>query len=199
MEYLIIFVMIILTIKHFFLGGVSGGEGLLMGFSAIGSIWAFISLKDKNAIGSIKNKKNEIEWNRVLEKNSFVQEIADEINSKYIRHICIYTGHLTLGEKEVIYSRRNLSDFSNVSECLYLAQNIKNKLKYKNIYEIYPMYETRGSTSSTLIGFTQTYYGDFVANYSDNTREILIGYELVARASYRNLTARDNAIESWRR
>lgn len=198
MEYLIIFVMIILTIKHFFLGGVSDGEGLIYGFSIIGSIWAFISLKEKDALKSIIDKKNELKWNRVLEKNSFVQEIVDEINSNYIRVIYVYKGHITIGEKEIIYSKKNLSDFSNVEECLYLVQNIKRKLKYKNLYEIEPIYKISGGNSSTLIGFTQTYNGDFVANYSDNLRQDLIGYKLVAHVRVQQSNnKRDNALKSW--
>ena len=109
MEFVVILVMIILSIKHFFGGGITGGMGIIYGFSILGSIWAFISLKDKNF--SFKSKQNEIKWKRVLDKNSFVQEIVNEINSNYIRRIQIYQGYIKIGEKIINYSEKNLSSF----------------------------------------------------------------------------------------
>lgn len=202
MEYLVIFVMIILTIKHFFLGGVSFGLGIIYGFSIIGSVWAFISLKDKDALTSIIYGKNALEWNRVLEKNSFVQEIVDEINSKCIRVIYVYEDHIVIGEKDICYSKKNLSDFSNVGECLYLAKNIKRKLKYKNIYEIEPIYRTFGGGGSrNLRGFIQTYNGNFVADYDDNTWSEKVGYKLFANVKNvkekKSNSNKDNVIKSW--
>ena len=102
----------------------------------------------------------------------------------------------------IYYSEINLENLPSYKECLLLAQNIKEKLKFKNIYSIEPIKKYYYVPhASKLTGFTETIDGNFSANYTDNSgSERIIGYKLLTHATENNSYYNEKkAIESWKK
>ena len=171
----------------------------------IGIIIAYIYymyIKDLRIMDTLNGKIYEEKWNKILKKSTIVKKIANEINLKYIIKTEIYLDHIVLEEKNIYYSEINLENLPSYKECLLLAQNIKEKLKFKNIYSIEPIKKYYYVPhASKLTGFTETIDGNFSANYTDNSgSERIIGYKLLTHATENNSYYNEKkAIESWKK
>lgn len=145
-----------------------------------------------------------IKWNNVFKKSSLVKEIINIINENYAEKIYVYPHIIIIDEKIIEYSEKNANELS-IDETRILAEKIKSKLKYKNLYEIEPIveyYERGGYGGNHFIGLTQTLDGNFVANYSNDSTTCtkITGYELILNIKNKKKIPnnRKAVIQSWK-
>lgn len=145
-----------------------------------------------------------IKWNNAFKKSSLVKDFINIINENYAEKIYLYPHAIIIDEKIINYSEKNANELS-IDETRILAEKIKSKLKYKNLYEIEPIveYSERGGYGrSHLIGFTQTLNGNFVADYSNDSTTFtkITGYGLILRIKNKKkiLNNRKDVIQSWK-
>ena len=134
----------------------------------------------KKIIEIVKNYNTDLNWNKALENNRIKKEAVEYINDNYLDSISIFRSCIEYSDGKIIkYSDENYPNM-DIDGCRALANQIRNNLKYKKLYSIKPITEYKGgSSSSHLIGFTQTYNGNFVADYSgSDPTEVTIGYKL---------------------
>lgn len=154
----------------------------------------------KKIFEKINKTNTDINWNKALRNNRLKSEAVKYIDENYLDSISIYNSCIEYSDGKIIkFADENYPNI-NMDGCRILANQIRDSLKHKNLYSIKPITELKGgSRTSHLIGLTQTYNGNFVADYSDSgPSSEIIGYRLRLNVETKktNNTIKDT-INAW--